>query len=149
MKNFIWIAISAFMLFGCSKDAPTPVSELIKKTWSASSAQWDGTTQYTKGGSSNLVSGYAQFKLDLTVAGSVTLTEFDGKQFTGSYVLASDNTKITFSNLKSSEGAPTGTNGTLEFRIVGTPTATTLGLETTATYIKASNKRVSLALVNP
>jgi hypothetical protein len=149
MKNFIWIAITAFIIFGCSKDEPTPVSELIKKSWSVSSAQWDGATQYTKGGSSNLVSGYAQFKLDLSVAGSVTLTEFDGKQFTGSYLLASDNTKITLSNLKSSEGAPTGTNGIIEFRIVGTPTATSLGLESTATYIKASNKRVSLALVNP
>jgi hypothetical protein len=149
MKNFIWIAIVAFMFFGCSKDEPTPVSELIKKSWSVSSAQWDGTTQYTKGGSSNLVNGYAQFKLDLSVAGSVTLTEFDGKQFTGTYLLASDNTKITLSNLKGSEGAPTGSNGTLEFRIVGIPTATTLGLETTSTYIKASNKRVGLTLVNP
>jgi hypothetical protein len=149
MKNFIWIAITALMILGCSKDEPTPVSELIKKSWSASSVQWDGATQYTKGGSSNLVSGYSQFKLNLSVAGSVTLTEFDGKQFTGSYLLASDNTKITLSNLKSSEGAPTGTNGTLEFRIVGTPTATTLGLESTTAYIKASNKRVSLSLVNP
>jgi hypothetical protein len=83
------------------------------------------------------------------VAGSVALTEFDGKQFTGTYLLASDNTKITLSNLKGSEGAPTGSNGTLEFRIVGIPTATTLGLETTSTYIKASNKRVGLTLVNP
>ncbi len=149
MKNLILIAVAAFFFLGCTKDAPTPVSELIKKSWSVSSAQWDGTTQYTKGGSANLVSGYSQFKLDLTVAGSVTLIEFDGKQFTGTYVLATDNSKITLSNLKGPEGAPTGTNGTIEFRIVGTPTATTLGLETLATYIKASNKRVNLALVNP
>jgi hypothetical protein len=149
MKNFIWIAIIAFAFLGCTKDEPTPVSELIKKTWSVSSAQWDGATQFTKGSNNNLVSGYSQFKLDLSVAGAVTLTEFDGKQFTGSYVLSTDNTKLTFSNLKSSEGAPTGTGGTLEFRVVGTPTSTTLGLETTTAYIKASNKRVSLSLVNP
>jgi hypothetical protein len=37
----------------------------------------------------------------------------------------------------------------LEFSISGTPTATSLAIETTTTYIKATNKKVALTLVNP
>ena len=96
-----------------------------------------------------MVAGYSQFKLDLSIAGSVTLTEFDGKKFTGSYSLSSDNKKLSLTGLTSSEGAPSGTNGTLELTISGTPSATSLALETSTAYIKASNKKVALTLVNP
>ena len=135
-----------------SDPAPTPqptVAQLVSKSWSASSASWDGVTQYSKGATSNLVSGYSQFKLDLTSSTAASLTEFDGRKFTGTYTLSADNKKITLNGLTSSEGAPSGTNGTLEFNIVGTPSASALSLETSTTYIKASNKKVSLALVNP
>jgi hypothetical protein len=132
---------------------PTPVTptvaDLVKKVWSANSVSWDGVVQYSKGATTNLVAGYSQFKLDLSVAGSVTLTEFDGKKFTGSYSLSSDNKKLSLTGLTSSEGAPSGTNGTLELNISGTPSATSLVLETTSAYIKASNKKVALTLANP
>lgn len=151
------ICLLSVQLLSCgssagSDPAPTPqptVSQLISKSWSANSASWDGVTQYTKGATSNLVSGYSQFKLDLTSSTAASITEFDGRKFTGTYTLSTDNKKITLNGLTSSEGAPSGTNGTLEFNIIGTPTASALSLETSTTYIKASNKKVSLALVNP
>lgn len=153
----VFVCLLSVMIWSCgsssgSDPAPTPqptVSQLVSKTWSVNSVNWDGVTQYTKGASTNLVSGYAQFKLDLTSSTAASLTEFDGRKFTGTYTLSTDNKKITLNGLTSSEGAPSGTNGTLEFNIVGTPTASALSLETTTTYIKASNKKVSLSLVNP
>ncbi len=158
MKIFhgLLICLLSVYLLSCgssgSDPAPTPqptVSQLVSKTWSVSSATWDGVTQYSKGATSNLVSGYSQFKLDLTSTSAASLTEFDGRKFVGTYTLSTDNKKITLNGLTSAEGAPSGTNGTLEFAIVGTPSLTALSLETSTTYIKASNKKVSLALVNP
>jgi hypothetical protein len=166
MKQYIlFFSLIASMILGAcsSKSDPSPVSpspvtptpvapttaDLIKKVWSANSVSWDGVVQYTKGGTANLVAGYSQFKLDLSIAGSVTLTEFDGKKFTGSYSLSSDNKKLTLTGLTSSEGAPSGTNGALELTISGNPTAVNLVLETNTTYIKATNKKVALTLVNP
>jgi len=166
MKQYIlFVSFLATLFLGAcsSKSDPTPVTptpvtptpvaptvaDLVKKVWSANSVSWDGVVQYSKGATTNLVAGYSQFKLDLSIAGSVTLTEFDGKKFTGSYSLSSDNKKLTLTSLTSSEGAPTGTNGTLELTISGTPSATSLALETSTAYIKASNKKVALTLVNP
>ena len=166
MKQYILFVsfLAALFLGACSsKSDPTPVTptpvtptpvtptvaDLVKKVWSANSVSWDGVVQYSKGATTNLVAGYSQFKLDLSIAGSVTLTEFDGKKFTGSYSLSSDNKKLSLTSLTSSEGAPSGTNGTLELTISGTPSATSLALETSTAYIKASNKKVALALVNP
>ena len=166
MKQYIlFLSFLATLFLGAcsSKSDPTPVTptpvtptpvtptvaDLVKKVWSANSVSWDGVVQYSKGATTNLVAGYSQFKLDLSIAGSVTLTEFDGKKFTGSYSLSSDNKKLSLTSLTSSEGAPSGTNGTLELTISGTPSATSLALETSTAYIKASNKKVALTLVNP
>lgn len=166
MKQYIlFLSFLATLFLGAcsSKSDPTPltptpvtptpvtptVADLVKKVWSANSVSWDGVVQYSKGATSNLVAGYSQFKLDLSIAGSVTLTEFDGKKFTGSYSLSPDNKKLSLTGLTSSEGAPSGTNGTLELTISGTPSATSLALETNTAYIKASNKKVALTLVNP
>lgn len=159
MKIIIGVLISllSVLTLSCgssagSDPAPTPkptVSQLVSKSWSANSVNWDGVIQYSKGATTNLVSGYAQFRLDLTSTTAASLTEFDGRKFTGTHSLSTDNKKITMSGLTSAEGAPTGTNGTIEFNIIGTPTATSLSLETISGYIKASNKKVSLTLVNP
>jgi hypothetical protein len=153
----VLICLVSVVVWSCgsssgSDPAPTPqptVSQLISKSWSASNVSWDGVAQYSKGATTNLVSGYSQFKLDLSSTTAASLTEFDGRKFTGTYTLSTDNKKITLNGLTSSEGAPSGTNGTLEFTIVGTPSASALSLETSTTYIKASNKKVSLSLVNP
>ena len=99
MKQYIlFVSFLATLFLGAcsSKSDPTPVTptpvtptpvvptvaDLVKKVWSANSVSWDGVVQYSKGATTNLVAGYSQFKLDLSIAGSVTLTEFDGKKFT-------------------------------------------------------------------
>ncbi len=155
MKNLFVLLLSVITI-ACSKSAdpaPTPVApaptaaELVKKVWSAGVVQWDGTTQFDKSASANLVAGYSQFRLDLTSSTAVSLTEFDGKKFTGTYTLSSDAKKLTLSGLTSAEGAPSGTNGVLEFTVLSSPSATSISNEATGTYIKASSKKVKLNLV--
>ncbi|MHA8083812.1 hypothetical protein ACST14_10345 [Aquirufa sp. A-Brett2-15D] len=160
MKQFIvfLFAISVMACSGGGDPAPTPtpppppvvsVATLVKKAWAVNSAQWDGVTKYDKTSTSNVVQGYSQYKLDLSTAGSVTLTEFDGKIFTGTYTVATDGLSLTLNGLTSAEGAPTGTGGTISYTILSTPTATGLSLQQTTAYVKASSAIVKLALVNP
>lgn len=158
--SIILILIPAIFFLSCgssgvggSSNPPTPtenVANLIKKSWSANSITWDGVEQYQKTSSANLVSGYAGFKLDLSVSGVVKLTEFDGSTYAGTYTISSDQNTLKLANLTSSSGVPSGTNGAIDFTIVSKPTsAGAMTLETTATYIKASNKKVKLELVSP
>jgi hypothetical protein len=159
MKQFLLVilAISVLACGGGGDPAPTPNpptptvngATLVKKVWTVSTAQWDGVTKYDKTSTSNVVQGYSQYKLDLSTAGSVTLTEFDGKIFTGTYTVATDGLSLTLNGLTSAEGAPTGTGGTITYSILVTPTATSLSLQQTTAYVKASSAIVKLALVNP
>jgi hypothetical protein len=159
MKHFI-VFLFAISLMACSgggdpapaPTTPTPtvnVADLVKKVWSVSSVQWDGVPKYDKSSTSNVVQGYAQFKLDLSSGSSVTLTEFDGRIFTGTYTVSTDGKTLTLNGLTSSVGAPTGTGGTITYSILATPTSTTLSLQQTTAYVKASSAVVKLALVNP
>lgn len=157
MKQII-VLLCAISVMACSgggsEPAPAPVTPtvsvatLVKKVWTASSAQWDGVSKYDKSSTSNVVQGYSQFKLDLSSGTSVSLTEFDGKIFTGTYSVSTDGKTLTLNGLTSSEGAPTGTGGTITYTILTTPTATTLSLQQTTAYVKASSTIVKLALVN-
>ena len=159
MKQFLLVlsAISVLACGGGGDPAPTPtpptptvnVATLVKKVWTVSTAQWDGVTKYDKTSTSNVVQGYSQYKLDLSTAGTVSLTEFDGKIFTGTYTVATDGLSLTLNGLTSAEGAPTGTGGTITYSILVTPTATSLSLQQTTAYVKASSAIVKLALVNP
>ena len=159
MKQFLLLllTISVLACGGGGDPAPTPtpptptvsVATLVKKVWTVSTAQWDGVTKYDKAGTANVVQGYSQYKLDLSTAGSVTLTEFDGKIFTGTYTVETDGLSLTLNGLTSAEGAPTGTGGTIIYTILATPTATGLSLQQTTAYVKASSAIVKLALVNP
>ena len=117
MKQFLLVllAISVLACGGGGDPAPTPtpptptvnVATLVKKVWTVSTAQWDGVTKYDKTSTSNVVQGYSQYKLDLSTAGTVSLTEFDGKIFTGTYTVATDGLSLTLNGLTSAEGAPT------------------------------------------
>jgi hypothetical protein len=160
MKRFFFglIGFVLFTISSCGSSsgggsnptpAETPVADLIKKSWTASQVQWDAVSQYDKSSSTNLTQGYAQFKLDLSSTGTVSLTEFDKRTFTGSYSLSSDNSQLTLRNLTSVDGAPSGSDGTIVFTITTKPTSTRLILETTSPYIKAGNKVVKLTLTNP
>lgn len=138
---------------GGSSNPITPtdnVATQIKKSWSANVVTWDGVEQFQKTSTANLVSGYAGFKLDLSVSGVVKLTEFDGSTYAGTYTISTDQNTLKLANLTSSSGVPSGTNGAIDFTIVSKPTSTgAMTLETSATYIKASNKKVKLELVSP
>ena len=158
MKQILLVLFTITMLAcGGGDPAPTPtpppptvnVATLVKKVWTASSVQWDGVTKYEKAGTSNVVQGYSQYKLDLSNASSVTLTEFDGKIFTGTYTVATDGKSLTLSGLTSAEGAPTGSSGTIVYTILSTPTATALSLQQTTAYVIASSAIVKLGLVAP
>lgn len=153
----VLLTISVLSCGGGGDPAPTPtpptpvvnVATLVKKVWTASSVQWDGVTKYEKSSTSNVVQGYSQYKLDLSTTGAVTLTEFDGKIFTGTYTVATDGKSLTLNGLTSAEGAPTGTSGTIVYTILATPTATSLSLQQTTAYVKASSAIVKLSLVAP
>lgn len=108
----IIISVAAFAVSSC-KTKVVPVADLIKKTWTASVVKEGSATVYTKGGSSNSKPGYSSFKLNLLIAPSVTLVDFDGNTFTGQYSLKDDKT-LVLTNLNP---APTGTGGTIEFTI--------------------------------
>lgn len=158
MKQILLVLFTITMIAcGGGDPAPTPtpptptvnVATLVKKVWTASSVQWDGVTKYEKASTSNVVQGYSQYKLDLSNASSVTLTEFDGKIFTGTYTVATDGKSLTLSGLTSAEGAPTGSSGTIVYTILATPTATALSLQQTTAYVKASSAIVKLGLVAP
>jgi hypothetical protein len=137
------------VVVGCKPKAPAkPVSELIRKRWTAREVKENGTTVYTKGASSNTKPGYASFVLDMSGAtgNNVRLTAVDGNQFAGNWALSSDNKTLTLSNLSPQ---PTGSNGTLEYTINGTVTETQLNLVRTTPDPKTGNSTNDYQLVNP
>jgi hypothetical protein len=118
-KNYslLWctILVLAFVATGC-KEKVKPVSERIAKAWTAESIKHGSTVVYTRGGSNNTTPAYSGFRLTLTNASgakTVSLTEFDGSTFSGTWELEGD-TKLI---LKDLTPQPTGTGGTIEYTI--------------------------------
>ena len=144
------IVLLAGALWGCGgKDAEPTVEEKLTRVWTAKIVKEGSDIVYDKTASSNKIPGYANYKLDLTSKTSAKLTEKDGVTFTGTWSISTDNTTLTISNLTSSSGVPTGTNGTLAYKVIGTPTTAALTLETATAYIKASNTIANYQLTNP
>jgi hypothetical protein len=116
MKKLLLICVAITFVAGCKHEAnePKPLSETIRKVWKAQTVKYDAITIYTRGGTNNTVTAYDNFRLELSSANSVTLTEFEGNSFTGSWELSSDNQKLTLQRLSPQ---PTGTNGILEYTI--------------------------------
>jgi hypothetical protein len=135
MKKILIVLIS-IVLFSCGKkaDAIVPLSDKIKKVWTADLVKEGGATVYTKGGSSNIKPGYSQFKLDLSSAASVTLVEVDGNTFSGTWELQND-TKLILKNLSP---VPTGTGGVLEFTI-SSASESNLNISRTSQNLKTGN----------
>jgi hypothetical protein len=135
MKNIL-LLITVFAIFSCGKkaDAIVPLSDKIKKVWTADLVKEGGATVYTKGGSSNIKPGYSQFKLDLSSAASVTLVEVDGNTFSGIWELQND-TKLILKNLSP---VPTGTGGILEFSI-SSASESNLNISRTSQNLKTGN----------
>lgn len=132
------------LLFAGCKPKVSPISERIAKIWTAQTVREGNTLVYTKGATANIRSGYVNFKLDLSSASSVTLTEFDNNRFTGQWELQND-TKLILKNLTPQ---PTGTNGTIEFSLSDF-TDSAMKLARTTASIKTGNTINSYELVNP
>ena len=111
--TIVLISLVVFAISSC-KESVVPVSEKIKKTWTANIVKEGSTTVYNKTVASQTTKpAYASFTLNLLIAPSVTFKDFDGNTFTGQYELVGD-TKLVLKNLTP---VPTGTGGTIEFTI--------------------------------
>lgn len=149
MKKINLSHIACFvMLLGvavaCKKTTVAPVSERIAKAWTANIVKHGSTTVYTKG-STSTIAGYSSFRLNLSSATSVSLTEFDGNTFTGQWEVSADEKTLTLKNLSPQ---PTGTGGTISYSIV-TIEDTKLNLVRTSASQKTGGTINDYALVNP
>ena len=133
------------LLAGCGKTPVTPVSDLIKKNWTARIVTEGGTPKYTAGATSNPTPGYSKFALNMSSPPNVTLTTVDGSTFTGKYELSSDNKTITLSGLTP---VPTGSNGTISFTITSV-TESELVLARTSLDPKTGNSNNVYTLKTP
>lgn len=134
---------------GCKpKSSAKPVSELIRKRWTANIVKENNTVVYTKGAAGSTKPGYSNFVLDMSGAtgNNVRVTFIDGIQAVGTWELSTDNKTLTLSGLSPQ---PTGTNGTIVFTINGTVTDTQLNLVRTTPDPKTGNSTNDYALVNP
>lgn len=112
-KIAILLFACSFFILSCGGDKVVPVSEKIKKNWSANTVKEGSAIVYSKGAASNTRPGYSGFQIRLLSSPAVTYIEFDGNSFSGQYELVGD-TKLVLKNLNP---APTGTSGTIEFTI--------------------------------
>ncbi|WP_332368319.1 hypothetical protein [Spirosoma telluris] len=107
------MAILMLLVMACGgKETTVPVSDKVKKAWTAQTVKENSTLVYTKGATSN-IRNYNGFRLDLSNPPAVSITDYDGLTFTGQYEVPSD-TRLVLKNLNPQ---PTGTNGTIEFTI--------------------------------
>lgn len=144
MKKFTILFVSIGLFALSCKTKVVPVSEKIKKTWTANIVKEGSTVVYTKGAPTNLKAGYSSFVLNLLIAPSVTLKDFDGNTFTGQYELVGD-TQLVLKNLNP---VPTGSGGTITFTI-NSVTDTALDITRTTASQKTGGTINNYALVNP
>ena len=135
------------LLTNCKKTSTPPVSELIAKVWTVSKVEANGTTVYTRGGTSN-VQDYSNFRLDLSTGNTVKYTEFDKSVFNGQYTLPSD-TQLTLINLNP---APTGTgsngSGTISY-VINSIDESNLKITRTTASVKTGGTTNVYTLTSP
>ena len=143
MKKIAILFVSfSFFALSC-KTKVVPVSETIKKTWTANIVKEGSATVYTKGAASNTKPGYSSFVLNLLIAPSVTFKDIDGNTFTGQYEVT--DTQLTLKNLSP---IPTGTGGTITFTI-NSISDTALDITRTTSSQKTGGTINQYMLVNP
>lgn len=148
LLSYSLLALTVLISSSCKKPNSKPVSEIIRKVWTVNTVKENNTLVYTKGGASNIKTTYSKFKLDLSNAAQQTVrwTAIDDVTFVGNWTISSDNKKLTLTNL---QPQPTGSNGTVEFNINGSPTETQLNLTRTTPDPKTGNTTNEYQLVNP
>ncbi len=97
-----------------STPVATTITVKLSKNWGAISVSEDGTVVFTNSNSSNIKPGYGNFKIDLRSQNAAKLTEYDGKSFTGTWSISSDEKTLTVTGLTPQ---PTDTGGTIVFTI--------------------------------
>jgi hypothetical protein len=137
--------LSGWLMAGCGQKEKTPsVAERIAKSWTAFKVDENTTTVFSRGGTTNVRPGYANWQLDLRSATSVTYKEWDGTSFTGTWSIVGEN-KLVLSGLTPQ---PTGSAGTIEFNISNL-TETGLTLARTTTSQKTGGTINTYTLTNP
>lgn len=107
------VILLSVSVLGCGgKETAVPVSDRVKKVWTAQTVRENTTLVYTKGTTGN-VRNYGAFRLDLSNPPTVSFTDWDGLTVTGQYELSSDKRLV----LKGLTPQPTGTSGIIEFTI--------------------------------
>jgi len=134
----------AGLLMGCPTSKTPPLSERIAKAWTARVVTENGTTVYTRGGTSNL-SAYNNFKLDLSSAPTVRLTEFDGNTFVGTYSVQDNPQQLTLTAL---QPQPSTTGGTISYTI-NSISDTEMVLTRTTPSQKIAGRTAVYTLSNP
>ena len=126
VRHLIVLALIPLAFSAC-KPKVVPVSEKIRKEWTANIVKEGATEVYRKGAATNVKPAYSSFKLDMKdqSAQNVRLTEVDGNSFVGTWELSADEKTLTLRNLTPQ---PTGTGGIIEFTISGEVTGTQLNL---------------------
>lgn len=138
------VVILTLLLMACGgKETAVPVSEKVKKVWTAQTVKENSTLVYTKGATGN-VRNYTPFRLDLSNPASASITDYDGLTFTGQYDVPSD-TRLVLKNLNPQ---PTGTNGTIEFTI-NSVSDNQLDLTRTSSSPKTGGTTNQYVLANP
>ena len=114
MKNLMYVLLGVVLLVSCKPNDPLLLSERLQKVWTANVVKEGSNTVFTKGATTNAKPGYSQFRLDLSSASSVRLTEFDGNTFVGAWELSTDEKTLT---LKSLNPQPSDTGGIIAYTI--------------------------------
>jgi hypothetical protein len=94
--------------------ATPTVTERMNKTWKVTLVKEDAAVVYTKGVTTSLRMGYADFILNLSSLSASKLTAVDGNTFNGTWSISADGKTLTLLGLTPE---PTGTGGTIAYSI--------------------------------
>ena len=112
-KKIFWALgmLAIGLLNQCKTPVPGPD---LNRVWKAQEVKEGTAVVYRAGSSSNIYPGYSNYRMKFG-ASNVEFTELSGEMFAGTWLLADNNSKLTFSALMP---VPYGTGGTIEFTLV-------------------------------
>lgn len=144
MRKVIFLSLTLLSVAGCQPIAIKPLKDQLANVWKANTVKQGETLVFTLGGSTNIIPGYTNFRLDLTQVDKVRLKDVDGRVTTGTWRLSTDNKRLILDNLNPK---PTNTNGVIEYAILTEPDGVSLNLQRTAESRKTGNTINQYALI--